>query len=238
MQIEFAEESENELVKRKCLYLDPKSEMSLLLSKIQDLIESEGFTIDRSRYKYVHGQLCKFNIELIDEIDPVLLTKRSNTVKKLSLNIDKLKWEFGSRTFSLKIGKIQEKNLFITVAFLAKELDENERNQIKNIKDSVLKSLPGVKSDRSELLKKPVISENTIEPPTSEPLITQPLSQPSSLSNIPSKKVISRQPLVKPTNSPSLQTLRNSGVAPKPIPSIVVNHTPVVKSVSMFKIRG
>lgn len=139
MNIQFVDEPESDLVKRKSLYIDPESELSVTLSNIQDTIELEGFTVDRSRYKYIRGRLCKFNIDLISEPDVNVLTRRANSMKKLTLNLNKLKWEFTNRVFTLKIGKIQDKELFITVAFIAEVLGDIERDRIRDIKDRIIK---------------------------------------------------------------------------------------------------
>jgi hypothetical protein len=138
MNIQFVDEPESDLVKRRSLYLDPDSELSSILCKIQDDIELEGFTIDRSRYKYIQGRLCKFNIDLISEPDLNALTRRANSMKKLTLNLSKLKWEFNNRVFALKIGKIQDKELFITVAFIAEALGDIEHDRIREIKDNII----------------------------------------------------------------------------------------------------
>ena len=144
MNIQFVEEPDSDLIKRKSLYLDPESDLSLTISKVQDAIESEGFTVDRSRYRYIRGRLCKFHIELVDEPDVSVLNRRANSMKKINLNLAKLKWEFQSRTYTLKIGKVQGKDIYIIVAFLAEELNEIERERIKDVKDRIVKgeSLP------------------------------------------------------------------------------------------------
>lgn len=139
MNIQFVDEPESDLVKRKSLYIDPESELSVTLSNIQDALELEGFTVDRSRYKYIRGRLCKFNIDLISEPDVNALMRRANSMKKLNLNLSKLKWEFTNRVFTLKIGKIQDKDLFVTVAFIAEVLGDIERDRIKDIKDRIIK---------------------------------------------------------------------------------------------------
>ena len=118
MNIDFVEESENDLVNRKNLYINPDSELSLTLSRVQDALDSSGYPLDRSKYKYVKGKLCKFQIELISSPDLALLTKRTNSLKKLNINIGKMKWDFNDSgsSYFMKIGKIQDKDLHIVVA--------------------------------------------------------------------------------------------------------------------------
>lgn len=142
MNICFVEEPDSDLVKRKSLYIDPESELSLTLSNIQDSIESTGYSVDRSRYKYVKGRLCKFHIELVRDPDINTLRSRSNSLKKLSIDISKLTWEFRGQAYVLKLGKMGDKDLHITVAFLSGDLSEDDRQKIKSSKDTIISNMP------------------------------------------------------------------------------------------------
>lgn len=196
LSIQFVEEPESVLVKRKSLYIDPESDLSNTLSKIQDKIESEGFSVDRSRYKYVLGQLCKFSMELINEPDLATLNRRANSIKKLSLNLSKLKWEFQSRSFVLKIGKIQDKDLYITVAFVAEELGEIERERIKTVKDSIVKK------------------ENKVEeaPPVVVKMMS-PIYTPAPIIEPP----IIKNPVITTTKTTTLNVTREINSQPPPL---------------------
>ena len=152
LNIEFADEPETELISRKNLYLSPISDLSILLSNIQDRIEKNGINVDRSTYKYIHGKLCKFSIDLISTPDIPSLIRRSNSIKKLKLIPTKLKWEFSSdnRTFILKIGKVQDHEIFINVAFIDRELTDELKLKIKTWKDDVIN---GKENEEIEVLK-------------------------------------------------------------------------------------
>lgn len=137
MKVKFIEESDEDLITRTDLYIDPESELSVLLTKLQDVI-SESEDIDRSDYKYVNGKLCKFKIELISDPDLALLSKRKSSVEKLTINLNKIKWELTGNTYNMKIGKIQDKDLYIEVAVFQNEVEDP--NTIREIKDFILKS--------------------------------------------------------------------------------------------------
>lgn len=244
MNIQFVDEPDSDLVKRKSLYIDPESDLSNTLSKIQDTIELEGFTVDRSRYKYIRGKLCKFNIDLISEPDVNALTRRANSMKKLTLNLGKLKWEFNNRVFTLKIGKIQEKELFITVAFLAEVLGDIEKDRIIEIKDSIVKpekpivitpsvSFSSPLTSSSSLSNNYTIEEEDEEELTPPPVVLKPIikqkptptPQPKMMSQ-PLQQTITRvTPIQKTTTNPAPQIIQ-----PKPVC--------VTKNMHMFKIRG
>ena len=138
MNIEFAEESETELTDRKGLYLLASSELSQKLLLIQEAIENNGFELELPDYVSINDQWCKFYMELIDEPDVSFLQRRANTVKKISLNITKLKWDFIENTFVLKIGKVQSKELHIVIANLSETPSETTKQKIKEIKNQVL----------------------------------------------------------------------------------------------------
>ena len=193
MNIQFVDEPDSDLVKRKSLYLDPESDLSMLLSKVQDAVEQEGFTVDRSRYKYIRGRLCKFNIELINEPDLSTLNRRATSMKKLSLNLSKLKWEFQSRSFALKIGKIQDKDLYITVAFVAEELNEPERERLKNVKDKIVKGGDSPKETTRVSFKEDEKDEEVT------PLFQAPQKEPPQTNIVP--KSILKNPVVQPPKS-------------------------------------
>lgn len=159
MNIDFVEEPENELVNRKNLYINPDSELSLTLSRVQDALDSDGYPLDRSKYKYVKGKLCKFQIELISSPDIALLIKRTNSLKKLNININKMKWDFNESggSYFMKIGKIQDKDLHIVVASFHTVPSSDDNEKIRDIRDKAIRNESD--DDESSLNLNPVEEE-------------------------------------------------------------------------------
>ncbi len=151
MNINLVQEPESNLKNRKGLYLDPDSELSQIFENIQDAIENEGILIDRSRYKTIDNKLCKFYIELISNFDSGLLLRRSVIIKKLTINLDKLKWEFNvtSKSFILKIGKIIDKELSINIVSVVKDLGATQRDTIKKVKDKIIREYKNIKNNQN-----------------------------------------------------------------------------------------
>lgn len=153
MNIDFVKEPENELVNRKNLYINPDSEFSLVLSRVQNALDSNGFLVDRSKYKYVKGKLCKFEIELISTPDLAVLNKRTNSLKKLNININKMKWDFNNNgnSYFMKIGKIQDKDLHVVVASFHTSPSSKDYDKIKDIRDRAIKNeLEEIPEDSAE----------------------------------------------------------------------------------------
>ncbi|MDD4930875.1 MAG: hypothetical protein PHG66_01815 [Candidatus Colwellbacteria bacterium] len=216
MNIDFVEEPENELVSRKNLYINPDSELSLTLSRVQDALDSNGFPLDRSNYKYVKGKLCKFQIELISSPDLALLTKRTNSLKKLNININKMKWDFSEsgRSYFMKIGKIQDKDLHIVVASFESTPTEDDHEKVKDIRDKAIRNetddvldINQVEEDEGEILL-PMKLLNDVNPiPKSEiPQHIKPI-RPSiqRISPVVKPPQPIRQPPVQPIRQPPVQ---------------------------------
>lgn len=174
MNIDFVEEPENELLNRKNLFVNPDSELSRTLSRVQDMLDSKGYSIDRSSYKYVKGKLCKFQIELISNPDITILNKRINSLKKLNINITKMKWDWSPdrQLYFMKIGKIQDKDLHVVVCnfHTAPELEDEEK--IKELRDRAVRNEPQESDIEDEQVsdEEPVEEEGEILIPVSNPL--------------------------------------------------------------------
>jgi len=212
MIIDFVEEPENELIDRKNLYINSDSELSLTLSRIQDSLDSNGFPVTRSSYKYVKGKLCKFQIELISSPDLALLTKRTNSLKKLNINIAKMKWDFGERgSYFMKIGKIQDKDLHIVVASFHTPPSSEDYEKIKMIRDKAIRNDPDKEDDeddeddpgneseeeKNEVLEAPI----QLPPLPSLPVKQPPPPQQRKYSQIPSPPTQRQLPPLQASSS-------------------------------------
>jgi hypothetical protein len=232
--IVFVDEPEQDLLTRKNLFVDPDSELSLVLSRLQDNVEADcGITIDRSRYKYVKGKLCKFNIELLNYPDITTLIKRSASMKKLVLNLAKAKWDFSltGQTYILKIGKIQDKDLFVSVFNAVESVSEEQKNKVRDIKDWIIKGKPipvPVVEIEDEVVQEPdqedeprVTGEKTSEPmDVTSPVIQKTVSFSEEIPVIDWTIPMTRSPLQSP-----LPVARVADI-PKPVMRRVLTRHP------------
>lgn len=253
--INFIEELESDLSDRTNLYINPESDLSILLEQVQDGLDHSGFSVDRSDYKYIKGKLCKFQIEVISTPNYSLLVKRMNSIKKLSLNLLKMKWDYNENgnIYYMKIGKIQEQDLLINVAKFINIPESNDQNKIKQIREKIMR---GEDIDEVEIEETDENDEPEIIVPPVRKIITK--SQ-----NKINQKVISKPQLsqVQPLSSPyhyqahqnhQLQMLNNQSQPSKPThptskfprPNYIHRHNEILrelstnnKPVNSFKIR-
>lgn len=147
MEIHFLETDENneplDFAKIKGFYIDPVSELYEKLSYIQTSIGEEFFIeeikeeSDDSEEELVEES--KFFVELVSEYDPVVLSKRLESITKLSLNIRKIRWDFIDSKFVMKIGKIKNKDIYVIVAtLLDDDITDETKKRIKYIKDCIV----------------------------------------------------------------------------------------------------
>lgn len=254
--INFIEELETELSDRTNLYINPESDLSILLEKVQDGLDHSGFSVDRSEYKYVKGKLCKFQIEVISTPNYSLLIKRMNSIKKLSLNLLKMKWDYNENgnIYYMKIGKIQDQDLLIHVAKFINIPESNDQNKIKQIREKIM---------RGEDIEE-VEVEETDENDEPEIIVAPPIRKiitKSSRVNQTKATVVKPQSQVQPLSSPyhyqahqnhQLQMLNNQSQPSKPThptskfprPNYIHRHNEILrelstnnKPVNSFKIR-
>lgn len=170
MKIQFVEEDLND---RIGLYIDPEQPLTSYLTHVQDGIEAEGIRVDR-KFKYVKGKLCKFFIELVSEPNSELIQKRKKLVESINLNLQKIKWDIRSTSYILHIGKIGDKEIFITVAKFFNEVSQEEIETIKEITQKVTNKVLNIKNQ-----EQPKITHNAPKyTPPPPPVQIQPSFHP------------------------------------------------------------
>ena len=139
MKIAFFEDDPNLEVSQK-MYLYVDSDLDTELTKFIDIfVNEEEFIINMDEYLEIDDNVYKFYIELIDEINLEVLKKRGQNVSKINVNLKKLKWMFSSDTsLCIKIGKIQNKDIYIHVCEFEDPQSTEMKLKILGIKDKIL----------------------------------------------------------------------------------------------------
>lgn len=223
MKIQFVDE---DLVDRVGLYIDPDQPLSSFLTHVQDGIEAEGIRVDR-KFKYVKGKLCKFFIELISENNSELLQKRKKLVETINLNLNKIKWEIKDNTYILHIGKIGDKEIFITVAKFFSELSEDAIETVKEITQKVTNSLLNTNKPEPP---KVVYNAPKYTPPPPKPILPPPPQPQKHISNKPPPQIGQHPPNI----SSNQQTkIKQKYISYNPIrPVVEIKH-----SILNFKVK-
>ena len=216
MKIQFTDE---DLVDRTSLHIEPDTPFTSFLTHIQDGIEAEGIRVDR-KFRYVKGKLCKFSIELITEANSELLQKRKKLVETIQLNLNKIKWEVRDNMYILHIGKIGEKDIYVTVAKFFSEISEEDKQVITEITKKVTDTTLNITKKET-----PTVTYNapkyTPPPPKQIQMPPQKMAPQRHISNTPAPQI------PQPTNT----TTYHGAVAP--IKQKYLRYTPLKPTVEV-----
>ncbi len=161
-KVVFLPETKMSLGGRRNRFLDPECRLYKILEKISDAI-GKKHSVEISRYKTVKGKLCKFSVNLVENIhDQEMLISRATSLEhKLSFDLlDTQHWIYkANKTKSsliLHLGDIGGTSLDMTVATVKKtsEKDLPQPEEILDLKDAMLMIMGICKTDRELRFRK------------------------------------------------------------------------------------